>query len=147
MFKQSLRKATAQAVAGEPSTLRTDSKFRETPKLIWANVYTCFTGQRSFATSSVARASYEDTIRNLAINSNTKVMVQGFTGKTVRPPLLSSVVGPPYSTAKVHCISVKQGTFHSRQALDFGSKYVCGVSPSVRAALATSPSTRKLTPP
>lgn len=48
--------------------------------------------------------SYESTRGNLRLTSNTKVIVQGFTGK--------------------------QGTFHSKQALDYGTKIVGGVSPS-----------------
>jgi hypothetical protein len=40
-------------------------------------------GRRTFA-QSAARSSYEDTIPNLRIHKDTKVICQGFTGKTVR---------------------------------------------------------------
>lgn len=52
---------------------------------------------------SVNPEMYQSTRPNLRLNANTKVIVQGFTGK--------------------------QGTFHSKQALDYGTKIVGGVSP------------------
>ncbi|KAG8969136.1 Succinate--CoA ligase [ADP/GDP-forming] subunit alpha, mitochondrial [Tulasnella sp. 419] len=59
-------------------------------------------GRRTF-TSSTAKKSYEDTIKNLLIHKDTKVLCQGFTGKTA--------------------------TFHVKEALAYGTRMVGGVSP------------------
>ena len=53
--------------------------------------------------STAIRRSYEDTIKNIYVNKDSKVICQGFTGRT--------------------------GTFHSEQALQYGTNIVGGVSP------------------
>jgi len=60
------------------------------------------TGRRTFV-SSASRRGYEDTIHNLRIHKDTRVLCQGLTGKT--------------------------GTFHVREALAYGTNMVGGVSP------------------
>jgi succinyl-CoA synthetase alpha subunit len=62
----------------------------------------CNAGRRTFS-QSASRKSYADTIQNLRIHKDTKVLCQGFTGKT--------------------------GTFHAKEALAYGTKMVGGVSP------------------
>ncbi|KAF7339544.1 Succinate--CoA ligase [ADP-forming] subunit alpha, mitochondrial [Mycena sanguinolenta] len=62
----------------------------------------CSVGRRAFS-QSATRRSYADTVGNLLIHKDTKVLCQGFTGKT--------------------------GTFHVKEALAYGTKMVGGVSP------------------
>ncbi|CAG7846183.1 Succinate--CoA ligase [ADP/GDP-forming] subunit alpha, mitochondrial; AltName: Full=Succinyl-CoA synthetase subunit alpha; Short=SCS-alpha; Flags: Precursor [Serendipita indica DSM 11827] len=59
-------------------------------------------GRRTLS-SSAARRGYEDTIKNLALRPDSKVLCQGFTGKTA--------------------------TFHIKEALAYGTNMVGGVSP------------------
>lgn len=63
-------------------------------------VFVCLGG---LCKSGVRFNSYESTRPNLKLTANTRVIVQGFTGK--------------------------QGTFHAKQALDYNTKIVGGVSP------------------
>ncbi|KAJ1657717.1 ligase of succinyl-coa [Dispira simplex] len=60
--------------------------------------------RRAFSTSIGRLSAYDSTFGNLALSKNTRVICQGFTGK--------------------------QGTFHSQQAIDYGTNMVGGVSPS-----------------
>ncbi|WFD20131.1 hypothetical protein MCAP1_002375 [Malassezia caprae] len=59
-------------------------------------------GSRGLATSAMRR-SYEDTIKNIYVQKDSRIICQGFTGKT--------------------------GTFHCQQTLDYGTQLVGGVSP------------------
>jgi len=67
-----------------------------------AGPFTFSIGRRTFS-QTAARNNYADTIKNLLIHKDTKVLCQGLTGKT--------------------------GTFHVKEALAYGTNMVGGVSP------------------
>ncbi|KAJ3785910.1 succinate-CoA ligase [Lentinula aff. detonsa] len=58
---------------------------------------------RKFTQSASRQGPYDESIHNLLINQDTRVICQGFTGKA--------------------------GTFHAREAIDYGTQMMGGVSP------------------
>jgi len=68
----------------------------------FSNTLVAGAGRRAFS-QSTARWSYESTIKNLRLRKDSKVLCQGFTGKTA--------------------------TFHIKEALAYGTHMVGGVSP------------------
>lgn len=78
----------------------------------------------------VFKEPYEATYKNLAISKDTKVICQGFTGKQVKSTLLPLL--------RLYCLHflplpllllIYQGTFHSTQAIEYGTNLVGGVTP------------------
>ena len=69
--------------------------------------------ERRQAAPDDAAAKFEDRSMSVLVNKNTKVICQGFTGQ--------------------------QGTFHSEQALDYGTKIVGGVTPGKGGSRAHRP--------
>lgn len=83
---------------------------------VFLKPFSCIVARRAYSNNG----GYESTYKNLLINADTKVICQGFTGKQVR-------VFPCVSMPLLNCVS--QGTFHSQQAIAYGTKMVGGVSP------------------
>lgn len=84
----------------------------------------CSAGRRTFS-QSAARNNYDSTIQNLLIHKDTKVLCQGFTGKTVRYYIFFCTL-----FSSIHMVRVGQGTFHVREAIAYGTRMVGGVSPN-----------------
>ncbi|CAG8455793.1 9275_t:CDS:2 [Paraglomus brasilianum] len=59
--------------------------------------------QRALSSTAIRNSVYDDTVWNMRLTKDTKVICQGITGH--------------------------QGTFHTQQALDYGTNFVGGVSP------------------
>jgi len=87
--------------------------------------------------------SYASTWKNLGINKTTKVICQGFTGKQVftkpSPIIAPSIFHPlplpslPHRFLPISPLPltkhVTKGTFHSQQAIEYGTQMVGGVAP------------------
>ena len=80
---------------------------------------------------NVETAAYNSTRPNLLIDGNTKVICQGFTGKQVFIFKIWWVFSNVWN-----CLKWKiKGTFHSQQAIEYGTKVVGGVSPAKAGSL------------
>ena len=84
----------------------------------------CFSG----TTRNVQSAAYDSTRKNLMIDANTKVICQGFTGKQVM--FYKCLFQRKWIVWIKFIFEKKKGTFHSQQAIEYGTKMVGGVSPA-----------------
>ena len=86
-------------------------------------------GRRTFS-QSVTRWSYESTIKNLRLHKDSKVLCQGFTGKTVSRTLTTPTAKyDAYPPCRFCSSPETQATFHIKEALAYGTNMVGGVSP------------------
>ena len=80
---------------------------------------------------NIESAAYDSTRKNLLIDEKTKVICQGFTGKQVSVQyFLTSREGKGWVDDVLGLFGSFKGTFHSQQAIEYGTKMVGGVSPA-----------------
>jgi hypothetical protein len=82
-------------------------------------------GSTSIPSVAARRLYAASTKPHVLINKDTKVICQGFTGKQVSPAVSSCIIIFQFLTIA----EFEQGTFHSKQAIEYGTKMVGGVSP------------------
>ena len=82
------------------------------------------------STRNVQSDAYDSTRKNLLIDANTKVICQGFTGKQVMHILSYADAHFWMEFNCTHVLKLQKGTFHSQQAIEYGTKMVGGVSPA-----------------
>jgi succinyl-CoA synthetase alpha subunit len=77
----------------------------------------------------MAASTYASTIRSLAVGKDTKCIVQGFTGKSVRRKRRERKCLECFTENKDCLHPDIQSTFHSKLSLSVGTNIVGGVSP------------------